>query len=402
MIMRACTGFWTDKEGVIIQYANATIMIVDDTPANLEILEEILREKGHAVMAFPGGRMAIEAAGRIRPDLVLLDIMMPDMDGYAVCRQLKADAATRDIPVLFISALEDIRSKITALSIGGVDYVTKPFQPEEVQARVATHLRIVQLQQHLKAQNENLQDIVAQRTHALAQANERLMKLNRLKDDFFRMISHEVRTPANGLLGIGALIVQQYMEGEAADEYKDLLRQSGQRLENLLDDMALLLNLQEDEVGMEEPYPLEDALNRLRRQNPAVEIQLGNEISPQQMLLKIEPRMLDKVLTVFTRLAGYFMTGDTLSISVSHEYTGSVHMQIELDNLVLTDEQLNGFFSIDSPVRGFTPAQSMGIAPVVASSVLDVCGGSLQFTRDHDAQGRLTAIIPSSMGEQHD
>ncbi|MFW5802093.1 MAG: sensor histidine kinase [Spirochaeta sp.] len=228
------------------------------------------------------------------------------------------------------------------------------------------------------------------------------MKLNRLKDDFFRMISHEVRTPANGLLGIGALIVQQYMEGEAADEYKDLLRQSGQRLENLLDDMALLLNLQEDEVGMEEPYPLEDALNRLRRQNPAVEIQLGNEISPQQMLLKIEPRMLDKVLTVFTRLAGYFMTGDTLSISVSHEYTGSVHMQIELDNLVLTDEQLNGFFSIDSPVRGFTPAQSMGIAPVVASSVLDVCGGSLQFTRDHDAQGRLTAIIPSSMGEQHD
>jgi len=120
----------------------ASIMIVDDTPANLRLLQEILQEKGHRVVVFPRGALALKAAARKPPDLILLDIQMPDMDGYEVCRRFKADPGLRDVPVLFLSALSETMDKVRAFELGGVDYVTKPFQPEEIQARVNTHLRL--------------------------------------------------------------------------------------------------------------------------------------------------------------------------------------------------------------------------------------------------------------------
>ncbi len=106
---------------------NTTVMVVDDTPANLGLLEEMLHRERYRVTAFPRGALALRAAAKSPPDLILLDIMMPDMDGFEVCRRLKADEALRDIPILFISALDDMDSKVRAFAEGGVDYVTKPF-----------------------------------------------------------------------------------------------------------------------------------------------------------------------------------------------------------------------------------------------------------------------------------
>ena len=110
----------------------ADILIVDDTPANLKLLSKMLAEGGYKVRPVPEGSLAIAAAESTPPDLILLDIKMPDMDGYEVCRTLKRYKSTCDIPVLFISALDQIQDKVTAFSAGGVDYITKPFQIEEV------------------------------------------------------------------------------------------------------------------------------------------------------------------------------------------------------------------------------------------------------------------------------
>ena len=128
------------------QEANApsksNIMVVDDQPANLKLLEDLLTNLGHAVRSFPRGRLALEAAARNSPDLILLDINMPEMDGFEVCRRLKADDKLAGIPVLFLSALTETRDKVNAFRLGGVDYITKPFQLEEVRARVETHLEL--------------------------------------------------------------------------------------------------------------------------------------------------------------------------------------------------------------------------------------------------------------------
>lgn len=133
-----------------------SIVIVDDSPDNLRLLVGILSERGYKVRPAPSGARALATVHKDPPELILLDIMMPDMDGYEVCRQLKVEKHTRDIPVIFLSALNEVFDKVKAFQAGGVDYITKPFQVEEVLVRVNTHLVIQQQQRALASQNEEL------------------------------------------------------------------------------------------------------------------------------------------------------------------------------------------------------------------------------------------------------
>ena len=141
----------------------ATIMIVDDTPANLTLLQEILQSQGYRVLVFTRGSMALKAAEKNPPDLILLDITMPEMDGFEVCHILKSEEILKDIPVLFISALTSASDKVKAFHEGGVDYITKPFYFEEIRARVETHLRLRQMQKDIERQNHHLEDLVQEK-----------------------------------------------------------------------------------------------------------------------------------------------------------------------------------------------------------------------------------------------
>lgn len=139
------------------------ILVVDDTPASLKLLTGILSDKGYHVRPASSGRLALRSAGVAMPDLVLLDVMMPDMDGYEVCRQLKARENTRGVPVIFLSSLDQPLDKVKGFLAGGVDFITKPFQPEEVLARVGTHLALHQLRIQLESQNARLEEEIIER-----------------------------------------------------------------------------------------------------------------------------------------------------------------------------------------------------------------------------------------------
>ncbi len=143
------------------------ILVVDDTTANLQLLTNLLAAQGYAVYPASDGELALEFVLSTLPDLILLDIRMPGMDGYEVCRRLKADGRTRSIPIIFISILEDEGDKVKGFREGAVDYITKPFQPEEVLARVRNHL-------HLRELTEHLEQMVAERTEELTITNQRL------------------------------------------------------------------------------------------------------------------------------------------------------------------------------------------------------------------------------------
>lgn len=132
------------------------ILIVDDTPANLRLLSQMLSEQGYQVRPVLEGRLALIAAQVKPPDLILLDIRMPDLNGYQVCERLKSDSKTKDIPIIFISALDAIQDKVKAFTVGGVDYITKPFHVEEVLARVETHLALHKLQEQLELANQKM------------------------------------------------------------------------------------------------------------------------------------------------------------------------------------------------------------------------------------------------------
>jgi len=145
------------------------ILVVDDTPANLKLLMDLLNTQGYKVRPAPDGKIALAAVAARKPDLILLDIKMPDMDGYEVCRRLKENKQTQEIPIIFISALTSLEDRIKGFAVGGVDFITKPFQREEVLARINTHLQLFQMQQ-------NLENLVDERTEELNKAYQSLQK----------------------------------------------------------------------------------------------------------------------------------------------------------------------------------------------------------------------------------
>ncbi|NEQ78383.1 MAG: response regulator [Okeania sp. SIO2C9] len=157
---------------------HGSILVVDDTPANLQLLINLLSKKGYTVRPMPSGKLALQGIHLDYPDLILLDIQMPDMDGYEVCNHLKVDPRTQNIPVIFISALDDIFDKIKAFQVGGIDYITKPFHAEEVFARVKTHITLYRLQKQLQEKTEDQDRELQEKNRILEQMIEHLEKTN--------------------------------------------------------------------------------------------------------------------------------------------------------------------------------------------------------------------------------
>jgi len=160
------------------------VLIVDDTPENIQVLMGTLKDQYAIVAAINGEKALKMAVADPQPDLILLDIMMPGMDGFEVCRRLKADEATRDIPVIFLSALDDTANKVKGFATGAVDYVSKPFQPEEVRVRVNTHLTMNFLKQDLAEKNKELQAYSVHLEERVRERTAELASLNRMYERF--------------------------------------------------------------------------------------------------------------------------------------------------------------------------------------------------------------------------
>jgi PAS domain S-box-containing protein len=175
-----------DRNQKLTHRFKGNILAVDDTPANLHLLAKMLSEQGYKVRITPNGKLALKSILVNPPDLILLDVLMPKMDGYEVCQRLKADERTRDIPVIFISALSEIFDKVKAFEVGGVDYITKPFQLEEVLARVEHQLRLRLQEKQLSEQNARLQQEIEERKQAevaLAQSEQKYRNLVEASQD---------------------------------------------------------------------------------------------------------------------------------------------------------------------------------------------------------------------------
>ncbi|KJH71893.1 ATP-binding response regulator [Aliterella atlantica] len=183
------------------QSLKGDILIVDDTLDNLRLLSAMLSDRGYEVRSVPNGSTALMGVQAQPPDLILLDITMPVMNGYEVCQRLKANPQTCEIPVIFISALNEVFDKVKAFAVGGVDYITKPFQVEEVLVRVENHLKLTRLQAQLQAQNSRLQQAEAELRQALNQEqilNQRIEEMatieerNRIARDIHDSLGHSL------------------------------------------------------------------------------------------------------------------------------------------------------------------------------------------------------------------
>ena len=370
------------------------ILIVDDSPANLELLAEMLRQRGYEPRPVMSGKLALLAAQADPPDLILLDVRMPEMDGFEVCERLKADEALKDIPVIFLTVLTETTDKVKAFSLGAVDYVSKPFQAEEIKARVQTHLRLRTLQRQLGAQNENLEHLVEKRNRELAAAYQRLQKLDRLKADFLGMISHEIRTPANGILGIGELIIDLCPESDECSQLSVGFRESSLRLRNLIEDANLIANLDELNLRTNTSLSFATMLARLRASLAGLlQVSMEAGFPLETVFIQGDQGLLQRALENMLSLAAAFSLDRQRVAMTGRLEARGLRLHLDLQALPLSETEIASFFEIESMVRFASAAEPLGLAPIVAHKIISALGGELILVKGTGRSGYLEAML---------
>lgn len=341
-----------------------TILIVDDESMNIAILGDLLKKK-YSILVAKSGEQALKVAETNPPDLILLDVMMPDMDGFEVCQNLKNDETLSKIPVLFISALDNSFEKVRGFQVGAFDYITKPFQPEEVLARVETQLKLYYFQRHLE-------DLVTERTRQLADAHEKLKDLGRVKSEFLHIISHEMRTPANGVLGLSDLVFDLSPDFENKGDLNEAYRTSRDRMLQMLDHSLMLCELEEENDNTKQTSGktlidicLSCGMNLAKCDDSIFLLNLAGG----EDVLK---NLLHEIAIISKGLAG---GPAAIEIMVENK---SCNMKIRLPQ-VAVDIDIEGLFSNVADVHNASQIEALGLAPLVVQKIVDVIGGKIDI-----------------------
>ena len=219
-----------------------TILIVDDIPGNVDVLRKTLEVEGYSISMAPSGEVALKIAPKIKPDLILMDVMMPGMDGFETCRKLKEDTVFENTPIIFVTGKAETEDVVNAFKSGGADYITKPFRDEEVLARVGTHLKLIQT---IKT-NECLVTDLKRAVLNLESAQQESLA----KSQFLGRMSHELHTPLNAIIGFSELLSMRERDplNEEQSESVDEIKKAGKHLLNLVDQVLEINKIDSGEL----------------------------------------------------------------------------------------------------------------------------------------------------------
>ena len=372
---------------------DTTVLIIDDTEPNVRLLAHVLKREGYEVLAAFSGEDALKLVEKKKPEIILLDIMMPGMDGFEVCERLKKKEETRDIPVIFLSALSETDSKVKGFKAGGVDYITKPFQREEVLARIELHLRLNRLQNRLE-----------EKISQLKEREEWLNRLNAQKDELMRIVGHDIRNPVTGIIGVAQLLKNS--ENSMSEDQRKLMyktiEESGKKLQNLVND---LLKKEKAELNLEElnleEVRLEHLLQRvIELHQPTAlskEITVDLEINePVQM--ELDRQKMDQVMgNLISNALKFTPRGGTVSIALDSTEE-RVKIVVNDTGVGIPTEDMDSLLNGSDktiPVREGTQGEKgSGFGLDIIKQFTELHGGDVEVESVEGEGTRFTLFLP--------
>jgi two-component system sensor histidine kinase/response regulator len=367
------------------------VLIVDDLPENLQVLAGHLTEAGHEILAANSGPRAIALVRNRKPDLILLDIMMPNMDGLEVCRVLKAEAESADIPVIFITARTETDDILQGFKLGAVDYITKPFKPAELVARVRTHLELKTARDLLFTYNKQLERI-----------SKHLRRMNEDKNRFLGIVSHDIRGAFGNVVSVSRLLADEIHEPE--DEAGQLLRDIGVEAEHMIALAQNLLNIDAIENGKvllkEERVDCRELLDfALNAHQMAARVKnLDCRITADSSHIRGDLTACRQILTnLISNAVKYSPDGSLVWLNASWQDGGRVRISVRDEGPGLSAEDQKKLFRpftrLSSKAMG--NEHSVGLGLCIVKLMVDGMGGEILCESRLGEGTTFTVLLPA-------
>ncbi len=371
------------------------VLIVDDIPSNLNFLSEVLHLEGIGVIVATRGDDAIKIAGYKRPDLILLDIAMPVMDGYEVCAKLKADPATQDIPVIYLTARTEPEDILKGFETGAVDYILKPFNATELIARVKTHLELRAKTEALKSINVRLEEQVKQRTAEITKANtelkesnyklaiayEELSNLDKAKDEFIRHINHELRTPLQGIHGF-TLIMEDIVQSPEEKEYLQSINMLVKRLVKLSELSLLFTEIKAKNYKINlKPLLLKQSVGQIieKFQDSSERIKI-EYCSDENVSVKTDQRLMNTCLELVVDNALKYSPENGTVVIRTFRDTDSAGVEVLDSGPGFTPKALESLYELFTADNLKYHSHGFGIGLATAKVILDTLSARMQIS----------------------
>ena len=371
------------------------ILIVDDIPKNIQILGNILSNENYQIAYAQSGEQALSITKHQKFDLILLDIMMPEMDGFEVCKTLKNHPETSEIPVIFLTAKADMNSIVKGFAVGGQDYITKPFNASELLARAETHIQLHEQKIALAEINGKLEEKVKERTVQLEEAYKRLNQLEKAKTDFLDIISHELRTPLNGISGLATLLNMTKLS-EEQQEYIQYLEEVAYRLNRFSETALLITDLKAngstpDLLPTQARYIMESALTQFKKdsKDKCSSISLGLE---DDLLVKANTTLVKKSIEMLLDNACKF-GGENVNIRLSaHAHGSNVVLSCTDDGPGFSEDALKRLFELFS-AGDVLHEEGTGLSLSAIKLIMDYHNGKIDVSNRKEGGAQVQLIF---------
>ena len=375
------------------------ILIVDDLTENIQVLGTLLSKYGYHTGFATNGKEALERAKSGEYDLILLDIMMPEMDGYEVLEVLRSRSETKDVPIIFVTAKTEEEDIVKGLKLGAQDYITKPFNSHELRSRIDTHIELHKARQQLESVNETLQRKVKERTIELEKANAELYKLEEAKSYFLALLAHELNTPLSIILGTTDRI-DKYTSNNKIIDLCTTIRDAGKRLQKFSDISQLITKLKTKQYNINfVEYPVADILNTViinqEEQIKAKKLKISKNINDDDAVLGFDPVLIQEVFSIIMENSVKFADENT-EIIINGKTSGKHFLFEFIDHGPgFSEEALSNIFKEFVSGDIMHHKEGTGLGLVAAKLILEAHNGHIKVENQKDKGARITISLPT-------